>query len=168
MSQVPNSRRPGAYAPGGTGVARTGTMNDMQHPDPDEPADAGGVAEHDPMSAVDENDTYLPPMDPVEKPDAHGNPQIVGGFSADSMSDELPMPRPVTGGSPDEALAVRVRRDLLEDAATTDLEIEVEVVDGTAFVRGRVSDLVDVDNVIAVAGRVQGIVDVVDELAVGD
>ena len=120
------------------------------------------------MSAVDENETYLPPMDPVEKPDAHGDPQIVGGFSPDSMSDEVPVPRPVTGGSPDEALADRIRRELLEDAATTDLEVLVEVRDGTAYVRGHINDLVDADNVMAVAGRVPGIADVVDELALGD
>ena len=67
--------------------------------DPDETIDSGGVAEHDPMSATDDSETYLPPMDPVEKPDRHGDAQIVGGFSADSMSDELPVARSITDSS---------------------------------------------------------------------
>ena len=135
--------------------------------DPNELADSGGVAEHDPMSATDDSETYLAPTDPVEKPSATGDPEIVGGFSPDSMSDELPLPRSVSGGKPDEALAERVRRELVEDATTTDLDVSVEVRDGIAHLRGHVSDIIDSDNAIAVAGRVPGIVDVVDDLETG-
>jgi hypothetical protein len=110
--------------------------------------------------------TYFPPTDPVVKPDAHGDPQIVGGFEPDAMADDRPARRPVSGGTPDEALADLVRRELVEDAATTDLEVDVEVEDGIAYLRGRVDDLVDSDNALAVAGRVPGVVDVVDELTI--
>ena len=139
-------------------------MNDRTT-DPNELVDRGSVAEHDPMSATDDSETYVPPTDPVEKPDERGDARVVGGFTPDSMSDELPSPRSVSGGSPDEALADRVRRELIEDATTTDLPIDVEVRDGVAHLRGRVSDLVDSDNALAVAGRVPGIVDVIDDLA---
>lgn len=71
-----------------------------------------------------------------------------------------------TGGPADEALADAVRRELRRDASTTSLELEVEVTDAIATVRGLVSDLVDSDNALAVAGRVPGIVDVVDEIEV--
>jgi hypothetical protein len=134
----------------------------------DDPNDLGGVAEHDPGSATEDAQTYIPPMDPVVKPGGRGDPEIVGGFSPDSMSDEPSPPRPVTGGSADEALAERVRRELLEDATTTDLDLEVEVQDGVAFLRGRVNDLVDLDNALEVAGRIPGIVDVVDELTIAE
>ena len=70
------------------------------------------------------------------------------------------------GGTGDEALASRVRRELAEDAATTDLELEVDVRDRIATLRGRVAELADTDNALAVAGRVRGIDDVVDEIEV--
>ena len=70
------------------------------------------------------------------------------------------------GGSGDEALAELVRRALAEDAATTDLELEVDVRDRIATLRGRVPELTDTDNALAVAGRVRGIEDVVDEIEV--
>lgn len=72
----------------------------------------------------------------------------------------------MTGGSPDLALEDAVRRELREDAATTDLELEVEVRDGVAYLRGTVQDLVDSDNAAAVASRIPGVVDVVDELRI--
>jgi hypothetical protein len=141
-------------------------MNERNVPDPNELADRGSIAEDDPMAATDDGETYLPPSDPVEKPDARGDARIVGGFSADSMSDETAVPRSITGGSADEALADRIRRELVEDASTTDLDVEVDVREGTAYLRGRVSDLVDADNAMAVAGRVPGVIEVVDELTI--
>src|SRR5205085_9988763 len=53
------------------------------------------------------------------------------------------------GGSGDEALAELVRRALAEDAETTDLEVEVDVRDRIATLRGRVPELTDTDNALA-------------------
>jgi osmotically-inducible protein OsmY len=59
-----------------------------------------------------------------------------------------------------------IRRELREDAATTDLVIEVVVEQGIARLRGRVPGLEDADNAEAVAARVPGLRDVVEELEV--
>jgi osmotically-inducible protein OsmY len=75
------------------------------------------------------------------------------------MDDSLP-------ASGDESLRDAVLRELLEDAATTDLEIEVEVASGVAVLRGKVQDMQDVDNAMGVAERIPGVVEVVDELTV--
>ena len=117
----------------------------------------------DPQRAVEEAEPYFPPTDPVVR--SGSEPRVLGGFEPTSMSgDPARPPRSESGGVPDEALAARVRRELREDAATTDLRLEVEVRDGIATLRGTVNDLADTDNALEVAGRVSGIVDVVDEL----
>ena len=58
------------------------------------------------------------------------------------------------------------RRELRRDASTSELDVDVDVREGIATLRGRVMDLADSDNALAVAGRVPGIVDVVDEIEV--
>src|ERR687885_782443 len=70
------------------------------------------------------------------------------------------------GDEPTAELAETLRRELAEDAATTDLEIVVAVRNGVAHLRGRVTDLDDADNAEAVAARVPGIREVVEELEV--
>lgn len=100
----------------------------------------------DALASVEEAEPYFPPTDPVM------GEQPVGAAEA--------------RGTGDEALAERVRRELSEDATTTDLEIEVDVRESVATLRGRVPELADTDNALAVAGRVPGIEDVVDELEV--
>ena len=119
----------------------------------------------DPQRAVEEAEPYFPPTDPVVR--TGPDPSVLGGFGATSMSgDPDQPPRSESGGVPDEALAARVRRELREDAATTDLTLSVDVKDGVATLRGMVDDLADSDNALEVAGRVHGVVDVIDELEV--
>jgi osmotically-inducible protein OsmY len=65
----------------------------------------------------------------------------------------------------DKALAEAVRRGLRDDAATTALDIEVEVWDRVAHLRGAVANPEDVDAAEAVAARVPGIGEVADDLA---
>ena len=121
----------------------------------------------DPQKAVEEAEPYFPPTDPVIEPSA--NPRVLGGFEATSMSgDPDTPPRSASGGVADETLAARIRRELREDAATTQLQIQVDVKEGVATLRGTVDDLADTDNALEVAGRVTGIVDVVDELEVSE
>jgi len=100
----------------------------------------------DPAASVENAEPYFPPTDPV-----------MGEGPADAEA---------VRGDGDEALAERVRRALAEDAATTDLDLEVEVSAGIATLRGTVAGPEDSDNALAVAGRVHGIDDVVDEMAV--
>lgn len=100
----------------------------------------------DALESVEEAEPYFPPTDPV--------------------MGEAPLGVDDAGGTGDEALAERVRRELAEDATTTDLDIEVDVREAVATLRGRVPELADTDDALAVAGRVPGIVDVVDELEV--
>jgi len=131
--------------------------------DPLTAAGASGSAADDPASDGDE--VYIPPTDPVVTTDSHGQAQILGGFAI-SSTDEIAVPRSSDGQLGDEAIAETVRQELREDAATTDLQVEVEVNAGIVVLRGTVSDLDDVDNAEAVAARVPGVVEVQEFLRV--
>jgi osmotically-inducible protein OsmY len=63
----------------------------------------------------------------------------------------------------DEGIADAVRRELREDASTTDLELEVEVVEGVVHLRGKVPLLEDAENAEAVAATVPGVIEVIEE-----
>jgi osmotically-inducible protein OsmY len=119
----------------------------------------------DPAESGD--DVYVPPTDPVVTTDRHGQAQVLGGFSGDSM-EEIEVPRSTLDGQPgDAALAGAIARELREDASTTDLlGIRVLVRDGVAYLRGTVPLLEDAENAEEVAGRVPGVVEVVEELEV--
>jgi osmotically-inducible protein OsmY len=111
---------------------------------------------------------YFPPTDPVVRPAAGGNIEVIGGFQATSMDTAEVAPSAIDGQPGDEALADAVRRELLEDASTTDLAIAVQVRNRVARLRGRVTDIDDAENAEAVAARVPGIIEVIEELEVGD
>ena len=66
----------------------------------------------------------------------------------------------------DEALADAVRRELRADASTTDLRIQLEVLDGIVHLYGQVEDLEDVENAEAVEAAVPGVQEVVEALQV--
>lgn len=68
--------------------------------------------------------------------------------------------------SSDEAIARAVRRELHEDAATTELRIAVEVEGGVVRLRGKVPEVGDAENAEEVAGRVPGVGEVIEELVV--
>jgi osmotically-inducible protein OsmY len=111
---------------------------------------------------VSEGDgVYVPPTDPVGT-----NREVIGGFSSSSM-DSVGVQRSALDGEPgDEALMDAIRRELREDAATTDLEVDVYVEEGVAYLRGRVPYLEDAENAEEVAARVPGLVEVREELEV--
>ena len=118
---------------------------------------------------TDSGDTvYFPPTDPVVRPAAGGNIEVVGGFQATSMDSAEVAPSAIDGQPGDEALADAIRRELLEDASTTDLAIEVVVRNRVARLRGRVTGVEDAENAEAVAGRVPGVLEVVEELEVDE
>ena len=121
--------------------------------------------EEDATDAVEQGEPYFPPTDPVVR-EGDEQAEIVGGFAETSMSDRVARPRSESGGSPDEAIADAVRRELRRDASTEGFELEVAVDQGVVTLQGRVDDLADSDNALAVAGRVPGVVDVVDAIEV--
>jgi hypothetical protein len=124
----------------------------------------GRDALSDPVAEGD--DVYVPAMDPVTTTNAHGETEVLGGFSL-SASEQITPPRSASDGQiGDEAIADAVRAALQQDAATTDLDIRVTVRRGIVHLHGSVADLDDADNAEEVARRVEGIVDVAEELEV--
>ena len=91
---------------------------------------------------------------------------MLGGFSASSMDEVEPEASTLDRQFGDEAIADAIRRELREDAATTELQIDVLVRDGIVRLRGSVPTLDDADNAEAVASRVAGVREVVEELDV--
>jgi osmotically-inducible protein OsmY len=117
-------------------------------------------------TAVDEeisegDEVWVPPTDPVRTPDN----EFLGGFATSSM-DSVRVTRSSDGAIGDEAIASAVRRELREDAATTDLEIRVSVTNGIVHLRGRVPTILDGENAEEVAGRVEGVLEVIEELEI--
>lgn len=108
------------------------------------------------------DDVYVPPTDPVLTPEG----EILGGFQL-SSDDSIEIETSTTGAHfSDSAIATAIRRELMEDSATTDLEIHVSVENGVAELRGTVTSLDDAENAEAVANRVPGVVEVRENLAV--
>lgn len=106
---------------------------------------------------------YVPSSDPVGT-----NREVIGGFQSDAMERVEVRRSALDGVTGDEALADAVRRELREDAATTDLDVFVEVQERVALLRGRVPMLQDAENAEAVAARVPGVAEVLEELSVAD
>jgi osmotically-inducible protein OsmY len=106
-------------------------------------------------------EVYVPPTDPTRSRDN----EVLGGFSTSSM-DEIEIERSADGRLGESAIEDAILRELREDAATNGLEIEVTFRRGIARLRGRVDDVLDVENATEVAARVPGVIDVLDELEV--
>ncbi|MGZ3677725.1 MAG: BON domain-containing protein [Ktedonobacterales bacterium] len=123
---------------------------------------------YDADDSVEPDPTYFAPTDPVidSTGDEQGNVEVLGGFEPTSMDDESVAPSAEDNRPGDEALADAVRRELREDASTTDLQIHVHVVNGVAHLRGTVPTLEDAENAEAVASEVPGVLDVDEELDV--
>jgi osmotically-inducible protein OsmY len=121
--------------------------------------------EDDPVS--DGDDVYVPPTDPVAAQTPPGQEtEIIGGLQSSSM-DSIAVARSALDGKlGDEAIADAIRRELREDAATTDLVMDVTVEQGVVRLRGRVAYLFDAENAQEVAARVPGVVEVLEELDV--
>jgi hypothetical protein len=120
-------------------------------------------------TAVDEevsegDESYVPPIDPVR--DSSG--EFIGGFAVSATDDLEVEPSASDDRLGDEAIAEAVRRELHEDAATTDLEIQVEVRNGVVRLRGSVRDVMDAEAAEEVAGRLPGVLEVREELRVAN
>jgi hypothetical protein len=125
------------------------------------PESASGPSTSLDYDAVSEGDeAYVPPTDPVGT-----NTEVIGGLQHSSL-DSIEVERSSDGTLGDEGIADAVRRELREDAATTDLRLDVEVFQGVVTLRGRVPLLEDAENAEAVASMVPGVVEVVDEMEI--
>jgi osmotically-inducible protein OsmY len=108
--------------------------------------------------------TFFAPTDPVLKLGERGGAEVLGGFTPTSdTSDEVDLS--VEDHQPgDEAIADAVRRELKEDALTTDLPIEVVVERGVVHLQGSVPSQEEAEGAQDVASRVPGVREVLDEL----
>jgi hypothetical protein len=104
---------------------------------------------------------YVPPIDPVGPGAA-----IIGGFEESSLSAVAAARSAPDGEAGDAALASAIRRELLEDSVTTDLEVHVSVESGVATLRGTVEYLFEAEGAEEVAGRVPGVIEVQEQLDV--
>jgi osmotically-inducible protein OsmY len=115
---------------------------------------------------LDDQEVFFPPTDPVVTLDDQNEVQMLGGFAPTSMDEIEVEPSALDGQPGDEALADAIRRELREDALTTDLRIRVIVRNGVAHLRGSVPSLDDAESAEEVAGRIPGVREVVEELDV--
>jgi hypothetical protein len=127
--------------------------------------DQRSIGTSDAEFAAEEGIPYYPPTDPVVEPsEGEEELEIIGGFAPGSYDRSEDLRAGQNLG--DEQITDLVRRELREDATTTDFDIEVETRAGVVFLRGTVETLDDAENVEAVAARVPGVVDVREELEV--
>jgi osmotically-inducible protein OsmY len=116
---------------------------------------------------LDESDlAYFAAMDQVLSTDEHDDVQVRNGWASALWPTEEADRRAVGSQPGDQALADAVKRQLREDALTTTLAIEVEVVSGIVWLRGQVAALQDAEAAGAVASQVAGVREVLDELDV--
>jgi hypothetical protein len=109
----------------------------------------------DPIEAIEEGETWIPPTDPPVVP-----------VSGDPDGIEVP-----GSGEPDEAegsLNARIREALRSDSLTSPLadRLQIAVVGSTAIIRGQVDGLEDGDAIVEVVSEVEGIDEVRDETEV--
>lgn len=112
--------------------------------------------------ASEGDEVFVPPTDPVGT-----DREVIGGLATTSM-DEIEVERSSDGTLGDEAIRDAVLRELREDAATTDLVLEVDVVEGLVTLRGPAPSIDAVESAEEVAARVPGVTEVVEELDVAD
>jgi osmotically-inducible protein OsmY len=124
---------------------------------------------YDDEPSAEPDPVYFAPTDPViggNTSDAQGNAIVLGGFEPTSLDDETVDASAEDNRPGDEALADAIRRELREDASTTDLQVHVRVVRGVAHLRGTVPSLEDAENAEAVASEVPGVIEVDEEFDV--
>jgi hypothetical protein len=119
------------------------------------------------IEAVEEAEPYFPPTDPPLIGRSASRADVLSGFSATSLEEDEPGeedPLRVQGG--DDEIAERVRYALATDGYTADLNIDVEVVDGTVYLSGQVRSLEDIEQAEQVAGSVEGVEEVEEDLEI--
>jgi osmotically-inducible protein OsmY len=125
------------------------------------------------QEAIEEARPYFPPTDPVVRPVTDEEElEVLGGYEGTSMDELVTDPDlepseeagepDVFGPRHDGDIQRDVTRELREDAYTSDMPLEVEVVNGVVHLRGRVQSVEDAEYAEGVAGRVPGVVEVRD------
>jgi hypothetical protein len=122
----------------------------------------------DPMEAVEEGFTYVPPIDPPVTPGGVDNAEIASGLGLSALDEEYDEDHHDSFLSADDEVRARVREALRADSSTSQYagKITISVRDGVVTLSGVVDDLVDSDNLLAIAEYVDGVDEVVDELRV--
>lgn len=122
----------------------------------------------DPMEAVEEGYTYVPPIDPPVEPGGDDNAEIASGLGVSSEDEPYDADHHSTFLSSDDEVVARVREALRADSTTTQFanRLAISARDGVVTVRGVVDDLSDTDNIVAVAEFVEGVEEVIEELRV--
>ena len=123
----------------------------------------------DPIEAVEEGFTYVPPIDPPTVPGGGlQNAEIASGLGLSALDEAYDEDHHDSFLSADDEVSARVREALRADSSTTQYagRVAIEARGGVVTLRGLVDDLVDSDNLLAVAEYVEGVEEVVDELRV--
>ncbi|HRC62273.1 MAG TPA: BON domain-containing protein [Dehalococcoidia bacterium] len=121
---------------------------------------AGPSSSFEEDEASDGDEVFVPPTDPVGT-----DREVIGGLSTTSM-DEVDVEPSSDGSLGDEAIRDAILRELREDAMTTDLQIEVTVLEGLVTLTGTVPSIDSAESAEEVAARVPGVVEVDEELDV--
>jgi hypothetical protein len=108
----------------------------------------------DPLVAIEEGLTYVPPSDPPVVPSDDPD-----GIDVPGSSDQ---------DEPESEINARIREALRADSSTSALadQLEIAVIGTTAILRGQVDGIEDGDALVEVASQVDGIDDVIDETEV--
>jgi|GEM_PF-1560430 len=125
----------------------------------------------DAFEAVEEGETYIPPIDPPTVPSADGdyqNARIAAGFGHSARESTYDDDDATSFLPADDDFTERVRDALRADSATTAYADRVRIFTRgrTVILRGLVDDLDDSDNLIEVVSAVHGVEEVIDELDV--
>jgi hypothetical protein len=125
----------------------------------------------DPLEAIEEGLTYVPPIDPPTVPTVSrqdGDARFASGYSVSSLDEPYDEDHHSSFFPDDDEMSARVREALLADSSTTQYadRIGISTRGSVVTLRGEVDDLVDSDNLLAVAAYVEGVTEVVDELRV--
>jgi hypothetical protein len=122
----------------------------------------------DPMEAVEEGYTYVPPIDPPTVPGGYDNAEIASGLGTSALDEPYDEDHHDSFINADDEVSGRVREALRSDSSTTQYvnRIAIKTRGGVVTLRGVVDDLVDSENLLAVAEYVEGVEEVIDELRV--
>lgn len=123
------------------------------------------------IDVIENGATYFPPTDPpTARADDNDGFAVLSGFADtadETMSTDASVPEDDERRLPtDDELSDIVRRELRENAVTTDLGIHVSARGSTVTLRGEVDTLEDAENAEAVANDVPAVVEVREELTI--
>jgi len=109
----------------------------------------------DPIEAIEEGETWIPPIDPPVVP-VSGDPNGIEVPGSEELDEA------------EGSLNARIREALRSDSATSPLadQLEIAVIGSTAIIRGQVAGPEDGDAIVEVASDVEGIDEVLDETEV--